>query len=114
MVVQRHISLTAWALIALLAVIWGGSYLSNRVALEQVPVFTTVAIRVTGAALALWTYVALRRLPVPLTPSLALAFRGMGILNNVIPFTLIVWGQQHIPSGLAAILNAATAILAVL
>ncbi|MFM2391978.1 MAG: hypothetical protein RLZZ437_3533 [Pseudomonadota bacterium] len=111
---QRTMNFTAWALLALLALIWGGSYLSNRVALEEVPVLTTVAFRVGGAALALWAYVWLRRLTVPLTPGLALRFLGMGILNNVIPFTLIVWGQQHIPSGLAAILNATTAILAVL
>ena len=38
----------------------------------------------------------------------------MGLLNNVIPFTLIVWGQTQVESGLAAILNAATAIFAVL
>ncbi len=107
-------SALAWLLLTLLAVIWGGSYLSNRVALEQVPVFTTVAFRVGGAALALWVYVAVRRLPVALTPGLAGRFLVMGVLNNVIPFTLIVWGQQHIPSGLAAILNAATAILTVL
>jgi drug/metabolite transporter (DMT)-like permease len=114
MIAQRQMSLVAWALLALLAVIWGGSYLSNRIALEEVPVFTTVAFRVGGAAVALWVYVWLRRLPVPLTPSLALRFLAMGVLNNVIPFTLIVWGQQHIPSGLAAILNAATAIFSVL
>ncbi len=111
---HQNVSLTAWMLLALLALVWGGSYLSNRVALEQVPVFTTVAFRVGGASLALWIYVALRRLPVPLTPRLALAFLGMGILNNVIPFSLIVWGQQHIPSGLAGILNAATAVFSVL
>ncbi len=111
---QHTISLTAWALLILLAVVWGGSYLSNRVALEEVPVFTTVAFRVGGAAIALWLYVWLRRLPVPLTPRLCLAFLGMGILNNVIPFSLIVWGQQHIPSGLAGILNASTAVFSVL
>jgi drug/metabolite transporter (DMT)-like permease len=111
---QRSISLTAWALLCLLAVIWGGSYLSNRVALEEVPVFTTVAFRVGGASLALWIYVALRRLPVTMTPRLGLSMLGMGVLNNVIPFCLIVWGQQHIPSGLAGILNAATAIFSVL
>jgi drug/metabolite transporter (DMT)-like permease len=111
---QRTVSLTAWMLLGLLAVVWGGSYLSNRVALEQVPVFTTVAFRVGGASIALWAYVALRRLPVPITPRLAVAFLGMGILNNVIPFSLIVWGQQHIPSGLAGILNAATAVFSVL
>jgi drug/metabolite transporter (DMT)-like permease len=114
MIAQRQMTVTAWLLLGLLAVIWGGSYLSNRIALEQVPVFTTVAFRVGGAAVALWIYVSVRRLPVPLTPGLAGRFLVMGILNNVIPFTLIVWGQQHIPSGLAAILNAATAILSVL
>jgi drug/metabolite transporter (DMT)-like permease len=111
---QRTISLTAWALLALLAVIWGGSYLSNRIALEQVPVLTTVAFRVTGAAFALWAYVILRGLPVRIGPDRALRFLYMGVLNNVIPFSLIVWGQQYIPSGLAAIMNATTAILAVL
>jgi len=114
MTAQRQMSLVAWALLTLLAVIWGGSYLSNRVALEQVPVFTTVAFRVGGAALALWVYILARGLPVPLTAKLAFTFIIMGTLNNVIPFTLIVWGQQHIPSGLAAILNAATAIFSVL
>ncbi len=111
---QHTVSLTAWGLLALLAVIWGGSYLSNRVALEQVPVFTTVAFRVGGAALALWAYVWVRGLAVPVTPRLAVSFLGMGVLNNVIPFSLIVWGQQHIASGLAGILNASTAILSVL
>jgi drug/metabolite transporter (DMT)-like permease len=41
------------------------------------------------------------------------AFFGMGILNNMIPFCLIVWGQTHIASGLASILNATTPLFAV-
>ena len=42
------------------------------------------------------------------------AFFGMCILNNVIPFSLIVWGQQHIASGLASILNATTPLFTVI
>jgi drug/metabolite transporter (DMT)-like permease len=114
MTAQRQMSFVAWALLALLAVIWGGSYLSNRVALEEVPVFTTVAFRVAGAAAALWAYVLARGPSISLTWRLAGSFLIMGMINNVIPFTLIVWGQQHIASGLAAILNAATAIFSVL
>ena len=38
----------------------------------------------------------------------------MGVLNNVIPFTLMAWGQLHIESGLTSILNATTAIFGVL
>jgi drug/metabolite transporter (DMT)-like permease len=111
---QQSMNLLAWSLLLLLAVIWGGSYLSNRIALDEVPVFTTVAFRVGGAAVALWLFVVVRGLrPLPRFGQW-LALIGMGLFNNVIPFSLIVWGQQHIPTGLAAILNAATALLTVL
>ncbi len=111
---QQKMSRAAWALLLLLSVIWGASFLSNRAAIEQVPVLTTVAFRVTGAAVALWAWIALRRLALPCDPGLIWRFAVMGVLNNVIPFTLIVWGQSHVPSGLAAILNATTAVFTVL
>jgi drug/metabolite transporter (DMT)-like permease len=38
----------------------------------------------------------------------------MGLLNNAVPFALIIVGQQFIPSGLAAVVNAATPVFAVL
>jgi drug/metabolite transporter (DMT)-like permease len=104
----------AWALLGLLGLIWGGSFLANRAALAEVPVLTVVAFRVTGAAVLLWAYVAIRGLPVPRGPRIVAVFFGMGLLNNVLPFSLIVWGQQHIASGLAGILNAATAVFTVL
>lgn len=111
---QQTISPLAWALLGLLALIWGGSFLSNRAAVGSVPVLTIVAFRVTGAAVALWLYVYARGLPVPRGPRPVMQFTIMGILNNVLPFSLIVWGQGHIASGLAGILNAATAIFTVL
>jgi drug/metabolite transporter (DMT)-like permease len=50
----------------------------------------------------------------PREPRIWLAFFGMGLFNNVIPQTLIVWGQTQIPSGLASILNATTPLFGVL
>lgn len=114
MIVQRTIPPLAWALLFLLAFMWGGSFLANRIALEEVGVFTTVAFRVAGASVVLWGYVILRGLRAPLTPRSIGTFLVLGLLNNAVPFTLIVWGQQHIASGLAAILNASTAIFTVL
>ena len=111
--VQKSLSARAWAELLLLALIWGGSFLSIRIALDQVGVLTSVAFRVGGAAAVLWAYVAWRRLPVPRAARRWAAFLAMGLLNNVIPFTLITWGELHIPSGLASILNAATAIFGV-
>ena len=109
-----RISPLAWALLAALALVWGSSFLSNRAALAGAGVLTVVTFRVAGGAVALWLWVALRRLPLPRDPRLLIRFAIMGALNNAIPFSLIVWGQKHIDSGLAAILNASTAIFGVL
>ncbi len=111
---QTDISPRAWAELILLGLIWGGSFLSIAIALRDVGVLTTVAHRVFWAALLLWLYIAVRRLPLPRSPRLWAAFLVMGLLNNVLPFSLMAWGQLHIESGLTSILNAATAIFGAL
>jgi drug/metabolite transporter (DMT)-like permease len=78
------------------------------------PPLTIVLGRVGIAALALNAYLLLRRDPMPLSPRLWLSFAVMGLLNNVIPFTLIAWGEIRISSGLASILNATTPIFTVI
>lgn len=113
MTMQKSLSTRAWAELILLGVIWGASFLSIRIALDEVPVITTVAHRVFWAALILWGYIWLRRLPIPHSSGVWGAFFVMGLLNNVIPFSLMAWGQLHIESGLTAIFNSATAIFGV-
>ena len=103
----------AWLLMGLLALIWGGSFLSNKAALAELGVLTTVAFRVGLAGVALWVYVAARGLPVPKGRKWIKTCLIMGVSNNVVPFSLILWAQTHIPSGLAGILNAATTIFGV-
>ncbi len=107
---QRDIPARAWAELFLLSLIWGGSFLAIRTALDEVPVLTSVAHRVFWAALVLWLLAAMRGLSLPRSPRVWVGFLVMGILNNVIPFTLMAWGQLHIETGLTSILNAATAI----
>ncbi|MES9872984.1 MAG: EamA family transporter [Candidatus Sedimenticola sp. 6PFRAG7] len=65
---------------------------------------TIVSLRVLLAAVALWIFAFSIGLRLPVTAGAWRAFLIMGALNNIIPFTLIVWGQTHIASGLAAIL----------
>ncbi|KIN65164.1 Transmembrane drug/metabolite transporter family protein [Sulfitobacter noctilucicola] len=98
----------------LLAILWGASFVSIRVALDEIGPLTAVAHRVGWAALVLWGVVAMMRLPVPRAPKVWIGFLGMGLLNNVIPFGLMAWGQLYIESGLTSILNAATAIFGVI
>lgn len=109
----KDISPLAWALLALLGVIWGGSFLSIRIALDEVGFLTSVVHRTGWAMVILWIYVLLRRLPVPMTRNVWIGFLGMGLLNNAIPFSLMSWGQLTIESGLTSILNASTAIFGV-
>ncbi|MFQ6552270.1 DMT family transporter [Aestuariibius insulae] len=111
---QKTLSTGAWIQLALLALIWGGSFLSIRIALDEVGPLTSVAHRTFWAMLVLWIYIALRRDALPRDPRIWGAFFVMGLLNNVIPFGLMAWGQLHIETGLTSILNASTAIFGVL
>lgn len=103
-----------WAMLIALSVLWGGSFLFVGIAVKELPPFTIVLLRVGIAAAML--HLVLRVFGIALPRGLAAwrAFFGMGLLNNAIPFSLIVWGQTHIASGLASILNATTPIFTVL
>ncbi len=111
---QKHLSSRAWAELLLLGLIWGASFVSIRIALDTILVMTSVLHRTFWAMAALWLIVWIKRLELPRDPRVWLAFLIMGLLNNVIPFSLMAWGQLHIDTGLVAILNAATAIFGVL
>lgn len=111
---QKTLSTRAWLELLLLGAVWGASFAAIRVALDELGPLTVVAHRVGWAMLALWIVVWWMRLPLPRDPRIWAAFLVMGLLNNAIPFGLMAWGQLHIPSGLTAILNAATAIFGVL
>ena len=95
-------------LLVLLSLLWGGSFLCVDIAVQELPVLTIIALRVSLAALVLWGIVLMRHNQLPRDLAVWRAFLGMGLLNNVIPFGLIVFGQQTIGAGLAAILNATT------
>ncbi|MGI9395127.1 MAG: DMT family transporter [Boseongicola sp.] len=109
-----RISNRTWIELVLLGLLWGGSFLAVRIALDEIGVFASVAHRVLWAALALWVLVFIQGIRVPGSPRIWGALLIMGLLNNVIPFSLLSWGQLYIETGLTAILNAATAIWGVL
>ncbi|MGP1396983.1 MAG: DMT family transporter [Inquilinaceae bacterium] len=103
-----------WGLMLTLSILWGGSFFFVGVAVESLPPFTIVALRVGLAALALHLVLRIMGVALPRDGRVWMAFLGMGVLNNLIPFSLIVWGQTQIASGLASILNATTPLFGVL
>jgi drug/metabolite transporter (DMT)-like permease len=103
-----------WSLILILSMIWGGSFFFIEVAVAEMTPLTIVWFRVTIAALVLLGYVYFSGRTLPASPRILGSFFILGALGNVIPFSLIVWGQQYIEGGLAAILNATTPIFSVI
>lgn len=102
-----------WLMLLSLSVLWGGSFFFIGVAVSELNPFTIVALRVGIAAIVLWGIAFSMKLLPSINLKLLSAFLCMGILNNVIPFVFIVWGQTQIASGLASILNAATPIFTI-
>ena len=102
-----------WLMLLALSFLWGGSFFFVGVAVRELPTFTVVVARVALAALILLAVLRLRGIAMPTGAGVWRAFFAMGLLNNVIPFSLLVWGQAHIASGVAAILNAATPVATV-
>jgi drug/metabolite transporter (DMT)-like permease len=103
-----------WLMLITLSLLWGGSFFFVGVAVAELPPLTIVTLRVGLAAITLWIIVLFMGLSLPKSPNVWVAFLIMGLLNNVIPFSLIVWGQTHIASGLASVLNATTPLFGVI
>ncbi len=111
---NRPMTPAEWGLLLGLSVLWGGSFFFVGIALSALPPLTLVVLRVGLAAAILALVLRLRGIPMPRGASVWRAFLGAAFLNNAVPFCLIAWGQTHIASGLAAILNATTPLFGVL
>ncbi|MBR0840784.1 EamA family transporter [Bradyrhizobium liaoningense] len=93
-------------LLLLLSLIWGSSFTLIKLAIPTIPPFTMVAVRVTIAAMLLLLVAVAQGHFLPRQRSIWAAFLVQGLLQSALPFTLISWGEAHIASGLAGVLNA--------
>jgi drug/metabolite transporter (DMT)-like permease len=97
-----------------LAALWGASFLFIKVAVSDMPPVLLVLIRLVCGALGL-------AIPVCFKPEIMRgwhkhlgAFALVAIFNAVIPYLAISWGELHVSSGMAAILNATTPLVLVI
>jgi len=111
---DNRIDARDWSLLAVLSILWGGSFFFNGVALRELPPLTLVFLRVVLGAAILLPLLRMQGISFPKGVAGWKPFLVIGLLNNVIPFSLIVIGQTFIPSGLASILNATTPLFTVM
>jgi len=103
-----------WGLIGFLSIIWGASFFFVKIALASMTPLSVVACRVGLASMLLMAFVIITGRKLPRSFHIWGALFALGALNNVIPFSLITWGQTHIDSSLASILNATTPVFSVI
>jgi drug/metabolite transporter (DMT)-like permease len=111
---QRPMTAYEWSLLGLLSLLWGGSFFFVGVAVHALPPLTIVAVRVGVAATLLWATAGVTGLSARKVWQNRGALALLALINNVLPFVLIVFGQTRIASGVAAILNASTPVITVL
>jgi drug/metabolite transporter (DMT)-like permease len=111
---DNRIDARDWSLLALLSVLWGGSFFFIGVVIRELPPLTVVLLRVSLAALFLLPLLWIYRIRFPQGLSGWRPFFAIALLNNILPFSLIVVGQTHITSGLASIINATTPLFTIL
>ena len=96
-----------WTLFLLLSAIWGSSFLFIKIGLDEgVAPLTIVSYRTLFGGLLLALVLLIRGGRLPLQWNVWKRMTFLALVNIVIPFALIAWGQQYIPTGMAAILNA--------
>lgn len=111
---QLRLGAAEWALLFLLSLLWGGSFLFGRIAVAEVPPMTVAWVRVALAAAVLLAGLLAAGVAVGQALPRWRDVLVMGLVNNVIPFSLIFWGLTAIGAGLAAVLNATTPLFAAL
>lgn len=95
------------ALLVMLATLWGGSYTFIKLGVATIPPITLIAARTAIAGLLLLVVMRGRGIKMPTDAATWQRFAFQAVLNSVIPWTLIAWGERHVDAALATILNSA-------
>jgi drug/metabolite transporter (DMT)-like permease len=111
---ENRIDARDWTLLAVLSILWGGSFFFNSAALRELPPLTLVFLRVAIGAALLLPLLRIQKIGFPGSVAGWAPFVAIGLLNNVVPFSLIAMGQTFVPGGLASILNATTPLFTVI
>lgn len=99
-----------YALLGLLATLWGASYTFIKLGIATIPPVTLIAARTLIAGLLLLAILHMRGIRLPRDSETWKRLLFQACLNSVVPFTLIAWAEYSVDAGLAAILNSTTPI----
>lgn len=111
--INRSMGPVEYGYLTVLSILWGASFFFMKVALRGFSPFTIVFLRVGGSALVLWLVLLIQGNRSFFSRKMLVPLFIMGALNNMIPFSLILWGQQYVESSIASIINASSPLFCV-
>ena len=103
-----------WLLVISLGIIWGSSFLFVEILLNNINPWMIVFLRVSIASIILISFCIYKNINLNLKLNDYYNISVMSLLNNVIPFLLIVYGQKTTTGGLASIINSSTAFFSII
>ena len=107
---KSHTLRTELPFLALLALLWGASYLFIKIAVAEIPPLTLIALRVSGAACFLIMVMGMRGLKLPRDSHTWRKLLIQSFLNSIGAWTVLAWGQQFVDAGLASVLNSTSPV----
>lgn len=101
-------TLQNWLSILVLGLIWGGTFMVVSIALRGYGPLTVACARTTLGAVALLGLMGAMGRKMPALDRRMIKYLAViGVLNTALPFSLLSWGQQYVPSAFAGISMAA-------
>lgn len=96
-----------WIGFVIVSTVWGSTWLAIKMGSDRIPPFLAASLRFAVASLILFAILKIRKIRIPVTPETKKLYLILTFLSYSIPFALVYWGQQYIPSALGSILFAA-------
>ncbi len=96
--------LLLWLSFVIVSTVWGSTWLAIKVGLETIPPFFSSTLRFIVAEVILGAIIFWRKERIPWTRNARRVYLSMGFLTFAVPYILVYWGQQYIPSALGSIL----------
>jgi drug/metabolite transporter (DMT)-like permease len=94
-----------YALLGVLAFLWGSSYMWIGIALDTFPPATLIAIRVALASVVLLVIMVIQGVRMPLDGRTWRLFFVQSLVNSTGPWLLLAWGQQYAGTAVSSVLN---------
>ncbi|MGE5437800.1 MAG: DMT family transporter [Syntrophothermus sp.] len=92
------------ALYILVCLIWGTTWFAIRISLNDLTPFLSAGIRFIVASVIIYIIMLIKGYKLQLDSIAVRLYLVMGFFSFMIPFGLVYWGEQFVPSGLAAVL----------